>query len=337
MRAHVLKKYSKAAPQLSFDTVAQAPLEPHEVRVAVEAVALNPVDLKTCEGEPRLLLPMAPPFVLGVDLAGRVTELGASVTSLRRGDLVYAYTGMDRMGAFAESVVLPADRVARRAEGLHATEAACLPLPALCALQALDAGNVRPGHRVLIHGATGGVGSLAVQLAVQRGAEVFGTVGPADLERARALGVAHPIDYRSQRFEDVARGLDWVFDTVGGDTLKRSWATVRPGGVVASLHVPPPAEALVAARLRAPLLLRAALPFVTRGAYADARKAGAALRPILTTASATDLERVTEADRTHGLRVTVDRTFAFDALSEAILHLRSGNARGRVVLSTAGG
>lgn len=332
MRAHVLTKYGKSNAVLALKEVPTPALAPGEVRIDVEAVALNPVDLKTREGEPKMLLPFAPPFVLGVDLAGRVSEAGSAVTSLKVGDLVFAYAGMDRMGAFAESVVLPADRVARRSASMKAVEAACLPLPALCALEALEAGGVKQGSRVLIHGGAGGVGSLAVQLASQRGAEVFATASASEAERVRGLGAAHPIDYRAQRFEEVARGMDFVFDTVGGETLTRSWAAVKPGGVVASLHVPPPAGTLTAAGLRAPFILRALLPLITRGAHNAAKKAGARLVPILTRPGASALEQVTRAAEGPGLRVVVDRVFPFAALGDAIDHLTSGKAKGRVVL-----
>jgi NADPH:quinone reductase-like Zn-dependent oxidoreductase len=332
MRAHVLTKYGKTNDVLHF-TEHPLPLPgAGEVRIDVEAVALNPVDLKTRAGEPRVLLPFAPPFVLGSDLAGVVAEVGTGVTALRPGDPVYAYTGMDRMGAFAESVVLPASRVARRPTNADVETAACLPLPGLCAQQALDAAAVSPGARVLIHGGVGGVGGLAVQFAHRRGAEVFATVGPRDVDRARALGVTHPIDYRATRFEDTAREMDFVFDTVGGDTLTRSFGVVRRGGVVASLHVPPAAEALRAAGLRAPWFLRALLPLVTRKPRAMAERAGARLVPLLSVPSAADLGRVTRAAEETGLQVTVDRVFPFEALADALDHLASGTARGRVVL-----
>lgn len=332
MRAHVLKKYGKTNAVLAFDERPEATLAPGEVRIDVEAVALNPVDIKTREGEPKMLLPFAPPFVLGSDLAGKVVEVGSGVTSLRVGDPVYAYTGMDRMGAFSEHVVLPADRVARRPGALSVEEAACLPLPGLCALAALDAGKVDKGSRVLVHGGVGGVGGIAVQLASQRGAEVFATVGTSDMERARSLGVGLPIDYRAQRFEDVAQEMDFVFDTVGGDTLKRSWRVVKRGGTVASLHVPPPAPVLVGAGLRAPWFLRLLLPLITRGPCAAAAKAGARLVPILSVPSAAGLERITREAESPGLRVTVDKVFPFASLGAAFEHMQSGNAKGRVVL-----
>lgn len=333
MRAHVLNKYGKTNAVLAFDERHEPTLGPSDVRIDVEAVALNPVDLKTRNGEPKMLLPFGPPFVLGSDLAGKVVETGSCVTSLRVGDAVYAYAGMDRMSAFAEHVVLPADRVAHRPDALAVEEAACLPLPGLCALAALDVGKVDKGSRVLIHGGVGGVGSIAVQLACQRGAEVFATVGTSDVERARSLGVSHPIDYRTRSFEDAAREMDFVFDTIGGDTLKRSWSAVKRGGVVASLHVPPEAGALVDAGLSAPWLLRLVLPLVTRGAHAAARKAGARLVPILTVPSATGLERIARAAESPGLRVAIDKAFPFEALGAALDHLQSGKAKGRVVLT----
>lgn len=332
MRAHVLKKYGKTNAVLAFDERPEPNLAESEVRIDVEAVALNPVDIKTREGEPKILLPFTPPFVLGSDLAGKVLEVGSDVTSLRTGDLVYAYAGMDRMGAFAERAVLPANRVARRPLALSAEEAACLPLPGLCALAALDAGKVEQGSRVLVHGGVGGVGSIAVQLARQRGAEVFATVGTNDVERARLLGVSNPIDYRTQRFEDVAREMDFVFDTLGGDTLRRSWTVVKRGGVVASLHVPPPADALVAAGLRAPWFLRLLLPLMTRGPYAAATKAGAQLVPILSVPNTAGLDQITRAAASASLRVAIDKVLPFEALDAAFEHMQSGKAKGRVVL-----
>ena len=335
MRAHVLTRFGKTNAVLDLRDIPPPPLAPEQLRVDVQAVALNPVDLKIREGEPKILLPLAPPFVFGVDLVGVVTEVGSAVTEHQVGDQVFAYTGMDRMGAFAESVVLPAVRAATSPANMSAEQAACLPLPGLCALQALDGGQVARGARVLIHGGAGAVGSLAVQVASRRGAEVYATASARDHDRLRALGVAHPIDYRSQRFEDLARDVDFVFDTVGGDTLKRSWSVIKRGGGVASLHVPPPADALVAAGLRAPRLLRALLPLVTRGPRRAAERAGARLTPILTVPSAADLRRLTSIAEHLAIQVSIDRVFAFEELHAAIDRLISGQATGRVVLKVA--
>ncbi len=125
--------------------------------------------------------------------------------------------------------------------------------------------------------------------------------------------------------------MDFVFDMVGGQALKRSWSAVKRGGVVASLHVPPPADLLVAAGLRAPFILRLLLPLITRGAHAAAAKAGARLVPMLSVPSAAGLERITRAAESPGLRVAIDKVFGFEALGDAFEHLQSGHAKGRVV------
>lgn len=333
MRAHVLMAYGTTPDNVVFQDTVSGALGPEDVRVEVRAVAINPVDLKTRVGEPKMLLPFSPPFVLGVDLAGTVTEVGTAVTTLARGDSVFAYAGMDRMGAFAESVLLPQARVARSPHLVDAQQAACLPLPGLCALQALDEAQVTRGTRVLIHGGAGAVGSLAVQLAHQRGAEVYATASAGDVARVRDFGAAHVVDHRAGRFEDAAREVDVVLDTVGGDTLKRSFKVVRRGGVVATLHVPPEPHVLQSAGLRAPWLLRALLPLVTSSARGAARAAGARLVPILTVPDGKRLAEVARASASGGLSVVVDKVFPFDALGAALEHAGSGRARGRVVLT----
>ncbi|MFO0667475.1 MAG: zinc-binding dehydrogenase [Polyangiaceae bacterium] len=144
-----------------------------------------------------------------------------------------------------------------------------------------------------------------------------------------------PIDFRTQRFEDLAREMDFVFDTVGGDTLKRSWSVIKRGGTVASLHVPPSGETLASAGLRAPWILRVLLPLMTRGPRAAAAKSGAQLVPILSVPSAAGLERIARAAESPGLRVVVDKVFPFEELGVAFDHMQSGKAKGRVLLKRA--
>ena len=126
--------------------------------------------------------------------------------------------------------------------------------------------------------------------------------------------------------------MDFVFDTVGGETLKRSFSVIKRGGTVASLHVPPPADALVAAGLRAPWILRLLLPLITRSPRIAAAKVGARLVPFLSVPSGTGLERITQVATSSGLRVAIDRLFPFEALGAAFEHMESGKAKGRIVL-----
>jgi NADPH:quinone reductase-like Zn-dependent oxidoreductase len=239
---------------------------------------------------------------------------------------------MDRMGAFAQAVVLEATRVAKAPSKASIAEAAALPLPALCALQAIEAGRVGRGSKVLIHGGLGAVGSLALQLAAHRGAQVAVTASASNAERARALGADQVIDYRAQRFEDELRDLDFVFDTVGGDTLKRSWAVLRRGGSLATLHVPPDAETLAKAGLKAGLLLKLALPLVTLAPRRAAAKVGATLLPQVTTPNARQLDAIAALYDAGALKTTIERAFPFDEFSQALAYFASGKAKGRVVV-----
>ncbi|NUP53570.1 MAG: zinc-binding dehydrogenase [Catenulispora sp.] len=215
-----------------------------EVLVRVEASGVNPLDLKIkagAAGHARVRTP----HVLGIDLAGVVTEVGPDVARLAVGDEVYGMAGGvgDLPGTLAEYAAVDADLLAVKPSRLTMAEAAALPLALITAWEGLvDRAGVGPRQLVLVHGGAGGVGHVAVQLAAARGATVFATGGAADQERIRALG-AEPIDYRATSLDEYVRsatggeGFDVVFDTVGGATLDLSFAAVRPytGRVVSIL------------------------------------------------------------------------------------------------------
>lgn len=210
------------------------------LRVAASAIFVNELrwdeTYLTPDGTPR------PLPIPGRDMCGSVAELGPGATGVSVGDTVYSMLGYGRDGAWAEfTMALPEElaTVPRTVDSLHA---AATPLSALTAWQALfEQAHVVPGQRVLIHGAAGGVGTYAVQLAHRCGAEVFATASARDDAFLRELGTDHVIDYTATRFENVAHHVDVVFDLVGGDTLARSFAVMKPGGVVVSVvSVPPP-------------------------------------------------------------------------------------------------
>jgi len=205
-----------------------------EVLVRVEASGVNPLDLKIMAGAAGHAR-VTPPMVLGMDLAGVVTETGTGVTRFDVGDEVYGLTGGvgNRQGSLAEYASVDADLLARKPARLSMTEAAALPLAAITAWEGLvDRAGVHAGQTVLVHGGAGGVGHVAVQLAIARGATVFATGSARDLEAIRSLG-AEPIDYRATPVEKYVAtatggvGFDVIFDTVGGETLDTSFAAVR--------------------------------------------------------------------------------------------------------------
>ncbi|MFE3635689.1 NADP-dependent oxidoreductase [Streptomyces sp. NPDC059168] len=180
------------------------------------------------------------PVVPSHEVSGVVTELGPGVTGTAVGDEVYGLIPFTRDGAAAEYVTVPADVLAAKPSALDHPSAAAVPLAALTAWQALaDHASLSAGESVLVHGGAGGVGSFAVQIAAALGARVTATASARDREFVAGLGADQVIDYAAERFEDHVADVDVVLDTVGGDTLARSWATLRRGGTLVSIVQPP--------------------------------------------------------------------------------------------------
>ena len=188
----------------------------------------------------------------GHDLSGLVAEVGTGVTDVAIGEAVYALTEFWRDGAAAEYAIARATDLAPKPRSLDYVQAAGVPLVGLTAWQALfDHARLSAGQSVLIHGAAGGVGSMAVQLAHWVGANVIGTASARNRDFLRGLGADEVIDYTSTRFEDMLHDVDVVLDTIGGDTMERSWSVLKKEGLLVSVFSPPPKEQAKAQSVRA--------------------------------------------------------------------------------------
>jgi NADPH:quinone reductase-like Zn-dependent oxidoreductase len=217
-----------------------------EVRIRVHAAGVNPIDWKVRSGR----LPVPLPYIPGRDIAGTVDALGAGVTRWKIGDPVIANSDG---GGFAEHVVVAEADIARKPKKLSYEQAAGIPVASFTARRTLiEVADVQKDQRVLIHGGAGGVGSMAVQLAHWRGAHVIATASERNHEYLKSIGANEVIDYRTTRFEDVARNIDVVLDTVGGDTLARSPVVLRQGGLLLSIAGVPAAQACSERKIRCP-------------------------------------------------------------------------------------
>src|SRR6476620_3414420 len=226
-----------------------------EVLVRVHAATVNPIDWNVREGHMKDLWPHKLPLILGWDLSGVVEELGRDAARFKIGDEVYSVTDPTRDGAYADYIVVREAELALKPNSLHHIRAAAVPLAALTAWQSLfDTAQLQPGQRVLIHAGSGGVGHFAVQLAKWKGAYVFATASTKNQDLLRELGVDEPIDYTQQRFEDIARKIDIVLDTLGGETQERSWSVLKKGGVLVSLVQPPSEEKATELGVRAAII-----------------------------------------------------------------------------------
>jgi len=216
-----------------------------ELLIRVYAASVNAIDWKARAGYVKDYIPLPLPFIPGWDVSGIVEAVGSGVAKFKKGDEVYARPDGTRngKGTYAEYVVVKETEAALKPKSIDHVHAAAIPVVALTAWQALfDQAGLSKGQKILIHGAAGGVGSIAVQLAKWKGAHVIGTASGHNQAFLRELGVDEPIDYEKTRFEDVVHDVDVVLDTLGGDTQKRSWKVLRKGGILVSIVAPPSAD-----------------------------------------------------------------------------------------------
>ncbi len=281
----------------------------NEVLVEVRASGVNPVDAAVRSGAYPML--GAPPFVLGWDLSGVVVDVSSGVNRFKVGDEVYGMPLFPRQaGAYAEYVSVPSRQLALKPTSLDHVHAAALPLVGLTAWQALvDAADVQPGQRVLIHAGGGGLGHVAIQIAKHLGAEVVTTVSESKHTFVRDLGADQVIDYRAVDFTTVVRDVDVVLETVGGDYADRSLSVLKPGGLLVTA------------------VQRADRDLAARTEAAGRRFAGVGVEP-----DGYELERLTELVESGALRVHVEHTFPLEQAAKAHEMLRTG-LRGKVVLT----
>ena len=333
MKAAVLRRYGDN----TAIEVADAPLpavSDTDLLVEVRSASVNPLDVKTREGKVKVLLKYRLPLILGNDLAGIVRQVGKQVRRFKVGDEIYARLDKSRIGAFAEFAAVRESDAALRPKNTTFEEAASLPLVALTAWQALvEIGRLQAGQRVLIHAGSGGVGSVAIQIAHSLGAKVFTTVGKRNFDLVKRLGADTPIDYRTERFEDVAKDCDVVLDSAGGDTLVRSFSCVRPGGVVVSIGGTP--SATFARQWGLNPFLVFVIGLMSRKVSRAARASKARYEYLFMRADGNQLERMAGMVESGAIKPLIDRVFALEQVKEALSYSESGRATGKVVVKVS--
>jgi NADPH:quinone reductase-like Zn-dependent oxidoreductase len=298
---------------------------PSDLLVRVHAAALNPYDWHMLRGDPLVARLMGtgltrPKYrVAGIDAAGRVEAVGADVRGLRPGDEVLGFCP----GAFAEYARAEAAKVVPKPAGLTFEQAAAVPMAAATALRGIrDVGAVRAGHRVLVNGAAGGVGSYAVQIAVALGAEVTGVCSTGNVELVRSLGVAHVVDYTADDFTERRARYDVILDNVGNRPLSRLRRALTPGGILVLNAGGSPGRVFGAVGP----MLRA----VVVNGFVRQR-----LRILPTREDRADLVAVTALIEEGKLTPVVGRTYPLADTAEGLRHVEAGHARGKVVVTVA--
>jgi NADPH:quinone reductase-like Zn-dependent oxidoreductase len=308
MKAIVIHEYG--GPEvLKYEDVPRPEPKDDQLLVRVIAAGVNPVDGMIRSGmfasEKRVF-----PIILGGDIAGVVEKVGSKITKFKAGDPVFAYVSLDNSGGYAEYALVTEREAAPKPKSLTYVEAAAVPIVAMTAWQALiDTAKLKWGQTVLIHGGSGGVGSFAIQIAKARGANVIATASTANQDLLKQLGTDVAIDYTKQKFEDIAKDVDVVLDSIGKDTLARSYGVVKKGGIIVSL--------------------------VARPNQAELAKHGIRGVALNVEPDSKELAEIGKLIDEKKIRVIVSQTFPLSEARQAQEQVATGHTRGKIVLKVA--
>lgn len=330
MRAFILDRYgSKVA--LRAGEVADPEVGEEDVLVQIHAAGVNLIDSKIRSGEFKLILPYRPPFVLGHDVAGVVVRVGGRVKRFKPGDEVYARPSDHRIGTFAELIAVQENDLALKPKNLTMVEAASLPLVALTAWQALvERAQLAAGQKVFIQAGSGGVGTIAIQLAKHLGATVATTTSASNLDLVRRLGADVIVDYRTEDFEAKLSGYDLVLHSQDGKALEKSLRVLRSGGRLVSISGPP--DPAFAKAIGAPWFVRLFARLLSSGARRKAQRLNTTFEFLFMKASGDQLGQIAALVEAGIVRPVVDRVFPFEATNDALAYVETGRAKGKVVI-----
>jgi len=309
MKAVVIHEYG--GPEvLKYEDVQRPEPKENQILVRVIAAGVNPVDGLIRSGMFAKHEKASFPMILGADIAGVVEKTGSKVTNFKAGDSVFAYASLKSGGGYAEYALTTEREAAPKPKVLTYVEAAAVPVVALTAWQALiDIAKLSAGQTVLIHGGSGGVGTFAIQIAKARGARVIATASTANQDLLKQLGVDVAIDYTKQKFEDVAKDVDVVLDSIGKDALARSYAVAKKGGFIVSLVARPDRDELNKRGIR-----------------------GAALSVEPNSDELAEIGKLIDEGK---IKVIVSQTFPLSEAIKAQEHVATGHTRGKIVLKVA--
>jgi NADPH:quinone reductase-like Zn-dependent oxidoreductase len=307
MKAIVIHEYG--GPEvLKYEDIPRPEPKEDQLLIRVIAAGVNPVDGMIRSG--MFNGNRAFPIILGGDAAGVVEKVGSKITKFKAGDPVFAYVSLDNSGGYAQYALVTEREAAPKPKSLSYVEAAAVPIVAMTAWQALvDTAKLNAGQSVLVHGGSGGVGSFAIQIAKARGAKVIATASTRNQDFLKQLGADVAIDYTKQKFEDVAKDVDVALDSIGGDTLARSYGVVKKGGVIVSLVARPKESELEKHGIR-----------------------GATLNAEPNSDELAEIGRLIDDKK---IKVIVSQTFPLSEATKAQEQVATGHTRGKIVLKIA--
>mgnify|MGYP003574936264 CR=1 FL=1 len=329
MKAFIINKYSKDDLQLA--DVPNPEIGDNDVLVEIHASGLNVLDAKLKAGEFKLMLPYKFPLILGHDLAGIITKIGKNVKQFKVGDEVYSRVPDFHIGTLAEYIAVNEASVALKPKNITMEQAASIPLVALTAWQALvELAAVKNGNKVFIQAGSGGVGTIAIQLAKHLGAIVATTASEKSFEMLKQLGADVLIDYKTQDFETLLKDYDVVLHSQDTKTLDKSLKVVKRGGKIISISGPPTPQ--FAKAIGASWFVKTVLSILSYGVRKKAKKLGIDYSFLFMRDEGKQLTELASLIEDGIIKPVVDKVFAFEETNMAFTYLESGRAKGKVVV-----
>lgn len=330
MKAYIINQYGKdEKPELV--ELPEPVIKEHEVLVQIHATSINPLDIKIKNGDFKLILPYTFPLILGHDVAGVITKVGAKVSRFKAGDEIIARPADFHIGTFAEYIAVNEKDIALKPKNISMEEAASLPLVALTVLQAFtEKGQLAKGQKVFIQAGSGGVGTIAIQVAKHLGATVATTTSKSNFELVKSLGADIVIDYKSEDFESVLKDFDLVLNSQDGNVLEKSMRILKKGGKIISISGPP--DTAYADKTGMSWWMKIIISLLSRKVRKQAEKLGVNYSFLFMKANGSQLSEISKLVESGWIRPVVDKVFSFEQMNEAMTYVQSGWAKGKVVV-----
>lgn len=330
MKAFIIDKYSKNS-SLRLAEVSIPEVKENDILIEVHAAGLNLLDSKIKAGEFKLILPYKLPLILGHDLAGVVKEVGKSVKKFKVGDQVYARAADYQIGTFAEFIAINEKDAALKPKNISMEEAASIPLVALTAWQVLvEIAKIKKGDKVFIQAGSGGVGTMAIQLAKYFGATVATTASSRSFDLLKDLGADVMIDYKNDDFESQLSNYDIVLNSQDKKTLEKSLRILQPGGKLISISGPPTPD--FAKEIGAPWFVKIILSLLSANVRKKAKNRGVEFSFLFMKANGEQLNKITDLIEANIIKPVVEKIYPFSQTNEALSYVESGRAKGKIVI-----
>ncbi|UXZ05235.1 NADP-dependent oxidoreductase [Moraxella nasicaprae] len=328
MTAMTVQKYGKYPVQKT--SIPAPKIGDDDVLVKVVSASVNPLDFKIRNGDLKLVLPFSLPLILGNDFAGVVVAVGKNVKNFAIGDEVFVRTDTLRIGSFAQFIAINQHNLAKKPANLDFNQSASLPLVALTAIQAFDKMGIKSGDKVLIHAGAGGLGSVSIQIAKILGLYVATTASGKGLGIVKSLGADEVIDYKQENFEQKLKNFDFVLDTVGGETLLKSFKILKQGGKVISVAGIPTKD--FAKEMGLSWVKQLIMGLISAKIHKTAQNYGTSYEFLFMKPSSKQLNIIKTWAEAGKLRPIIDQVFAFDDTQKALEYSESGRAKGKIVI-----